>query len=79
MKEFPCKIVAGGGMENVFIAGSQRFLIKNHEDDLAGHLSFLFGKPVTNQRIVGLGLNSDVDVLTGGYSFPKDLFSMKCT
>ena len=38
-------------MENVFIAGFQRFLRRNHEDDLAGHSSFLFGKSIVNQRI----------------------------
>ena len=35
--------------ENILIAGSQRHPRRNHEDDLAGHSSFLFGKP----RVVG--------------------------
>ena len=51
IKGVPRKLVADRGTENVFIAGSQRFLRRNHEDDLAGHLSFLFGKSIANQRI----------------------------
>ena len=37
------------GAENVLIAGSQRQPKRNHEDDLAGLSSFLFG----NSRVVG--------------------------
>ena len=44
MKGVPRKIVADRGTENVFIAGFQRFFRRNHENDLAGHSSFLFGK-----------------------------------
>ena len=51
IKGVPHKIVADRGTENVFIGGSQRFLRRNHEDDLAGHLSFLFGKSIANRRI----------------------------
>ena len=51
IKGVPRKLVADRGTENVFIAGSQRFLRRNHEDDLAGHLSFLFRKSIANQRI----------------------------
>ena len=54
MKGVPRKIVADRGAENVFKAGFQRFLRKIHEDDLAGHLSFLFGKSIANQRIEAL-------------------------
>ena len=51
IKGVPHKIVADRGTENVFIPGSQRFIRSNHEDDLAGQLSFLFGKSIANQRI----------------------------
>ena len=51
IKGVPRKIVADRGTENVYIAGSQRFLRRNHDDDLAGYLSFLFGKSIANQRI----------------------------
>ena len=51
IKGVPRKIVAGRGTENVFIAGSQRFLRRNHEDDLTGHLSFLFQKSIANRKI----------------------------
>ena len=51
MTGVPRKIVADRGTENIFIAGSQRFLRRGHEDDLAGHSSFLFGKSIANQRI----------------------------
>ena len=51
IKGVPRKLVADPGTMNVFIAGSQRFLRRNHEDDLAGHLSFLFGNSIANQRI----------------------------
>ena len=51
IKGVPRKIVADRGTESVFIAGSQRFLRRSHEDDLAGYLSFLFGKSIANQRI----------------------------
>ena len=47
----PRKIVADRGTKNVFIPVSQRFLRRNHEDDLAGHLSFLFRKSIASQRI----------------------------
>ena len=50
IKGVPRKFVADRGTENVFIVGSQRFHRRNHEDDLAGHLSFLFGKSIANQR-----------------------------
>ena len=43
MKGVPRKIVADRGTENVFTEGSQRFLRRNHEDDLAGHSSFYWG------------------------------------
>ena len=51
IKGVPRKLVVDRGTGNVFIAGSQRFLRRNHKDDLAGHLSFLFGKSIANQRI----------------------------
>ena len=51
MKGVPRKTVADRGTDNVFIAGSQRFLRRNHENDLAGHSSFLFRKSIANQRI----------------------------
>ena len=51
IKGVPRKIVADRGTENVFIAGSQRFLRRNHEDDLPTYLSFLFAKSIANQRI----------------------------
>ena len=51
IKGVPRKIVADRGTENVFIAGSQRFLRRNHEDDLPTYLSFLFTKSIANQRI----------------------------
>ena len=51
IKGVPHKIVADRGTENVFIPGSQRFIRRNHEDDFAGQLSFLFGKSIANQRI----------------------------
>ena len=51
IKVVPRKLAADRGTENVVIAGSQRFLRRNHEDDLTGHLSFLFVKSITNQRI----------------------------
>ena len=47
----PRKIVADRGTKNVFIPVSQRFLRRNHEDDLAWHLSFLFRKSIASQRI----------------------------
>ena len=40
MKGVPRKIVADHETDNVFIAGSQRFLRRNHKNDLAGHSSF---------------------------------------
>ena len=79
MKDVPCRIIADRGTENVFIAGSQRFLKRNHEDILAGHSSFLSGKFISNQRKKRFGLNSGIHVLTGGYSLSKDLFSMEHT
>ena len=51
IKGVPPKIVADRGADNVFITGSQRFPRRNQEDDLAGHLSFLFEKSIVNQRI----------------------------
>ena len=51
IKGVPHKIAADRGTENVFIGGSQRFLRRNHEDDLAGHLSFLFQKSIANQKV----------------------------
>ena len=51
MKGVPRKIVADRGTENVFVGGSQRFLRRNHKDDLAGHWSFLFQKSIASQRI----------------------------
>ena len=50
-KEVPRKIVADRGTENVNIAGSQRFLRRNHSDDSSGYRSFQFGKSITIQRI----------------------------
>ena len=47
----PRKIVADRGTKNVFIPVSQRFLRRNHENDLAWHLSFLFRKSIASQRI----------------------------
>ena len=47
----PRKIRADRGVENVHIAGIQRFLRRNHGDGLAGSPSFIFGKSVSNQRI----------------------------
>ena len=48
----PQKIEADQGTENVIIAGSQRFLRRNHSDNLSGwYHSFQFGKSITNQRI----------------------------
>ena len=51
MKGVPRKIVADRGTQNVFIAGSQRFLRRNHEYDLAEHSSLLLGNSIANQRI----------------------------
>ena len=51
IKGVPPKIVADRGTENVFITGSQRFLRRNHEDDLAGHLSSLLRNFIANQKI----------------------------
>ena len=79
MRDVPCRIIADRGTKNVFIAGSQRFLKRNHEDVLAGHSIFLFGKFISNQRKKRFGLNSGVYVLTGGYSLSKDLASMEHT
>ena len=78
-KGVPSKIVADRGTESVFIAGSQRLLRRNHKDDLVGNSSFLFGKSIANQRMMRFVLSSGVHVLTGGYSFSKDLFSVEYT
>ena len=46
----PRKIRGDRGTENVNVAGIQRFLRRNHSDGLAGFLSFVYGKSVSNQR-----------------------------
>ena len=51
VKGVPRKTVADRGTENVNSAGSQRFLSRNHSDNISGYQSFQFGKSVTNQRI----------------------------
>ena len=43
-KRVPRRYVADRGTENVNIAGSQRFLRRNHSDDSSGYQSFQFGK-----------------------------------
>ena len=45
------KNVADRGTENVNIAGSQRFLRRNHSDDSSGYRNFQFRKSIKNQRI----------------------------
>ena len=50
-KRVPRKYLADRGTENVNVAGSQRFLRRNHSDDSSGYQSFQFGKSITNQRI----------------------------
>ena len=47
-KSVPRKILANRGTENVNTAGSQRFLSRNHLDNLSGFHSFQFGKSITN-------------------------------
>ena len=37
------------GTENVYVAGIQRFLRRECEDDLAGFKSFMYGTSVANQ------------------------------
>lgn len=39
------------GTENVYVAGIQRFLRRECQDDLAGFKSFMYGTSVANQRI----------------------------
>ena len=39
------------GTENVNVAAIQRFLRSQHNDDMAGVASFMYGKSVSNQRI----------------------------
>ena len=51
MKGVPRKIVADRGTENVFTAGFQKFLRRNHQDDLAEYSSLLFGNSIANQRV----------------------------
>lgn len=47
----PSIVHADGGMENVNVAGIQRFLRQDLTDFFAGANSFMYGKPVSNQRI----------------------------
>ena len=37
------------GTENVFVAGVQRFLRRDSQDDFAGFKSFMYGTSVANQ------------------------------
>ena len=50
IKGLPRKTVGDRGTEKVFIAGFQRFLRRNHEDDFASHLNLLFGKSKNNKK-----------------------------
>ena len=50
-KRSSTKLAADRGTENVNIAGSQRFLKRNHSDDSSGYQRFEFGKSITNHRI----------------------------
>ena len=50
-KGIPRKIVANRGTKNVNIASSQRYLRRNHSNNLSGYQSFEFGKSIANQRI----------------------------
>ena len=43
--------MADRGTKNVNIARSQRFLRRNHSDNLSGYHSFQFGKSIKNQGI----------------------------
>ena len=42
VKGVPRKIVAGRGTQNVNSAGSQKFLSRNHSDNLSGYQNFQF-------------------------------------
>lgn len=48
----PSIVHADGGTENVKVAGIQRFLRQHLTDFFAGANSFMYRKPVSNQRIV---------------------------
>ena len=50
-KGCPQRVRADMGTENVYIEQMQRFFRRNHDDDLAGDKSFLYGKSTHNQRI----------------------------
>lgn len=47
----PRRIRADLGTENSFIEQMQKFLRRNHDDELSGERSFLYGKSTHNQRI----------------------------
>ncbi len=47
----PRVVRADCGTENVYVAAIQRFLRSQHNDDMAGIASFMYGKSVSNQRI----------------------------
>ena len=76
VKGVPRKTVADQGTDNVNIAGSQRFLIRNHSDDSSGYPSFQFGKSTTNQRIESFWsqlFSYVAHVQFGGFSFFKGI------
>jgi len=51
IKGAPSIVRADYGTENVKVAGIQRFLRRDGTDSFAGINSFMYGKPVSNQRI----------------------------
>ena len=74
-KRVPRKYLADRGTENVNVAGSQRFLRRNHSDDSSGYLSFQFGKSITNERIESVWSQSFsyvAHVQIGGFSFSRE-------
>jgi transposase len=54
IKGVPRKVVADFGTENVYVAAAQRFFRRNHNDSVAGTVSFKYGKSICNQRIEAL-------------------------
>eukprot|EP00112_Aurelia_sp_Birch-Aquarium-sp1_P023636 Seg7107.2 transcript_id=Seg7107.2/GoldUCD/mRNA.D3Y31 product="hypothetical protein" protein_id=Seg7107.2/GoldUCD/D3Y31 len=69
----PIKIRADRGVENSRIAGIQRFLRRNHNDESAGMGSFIFGKSTSNQRIESWWSYLRRNQLTWWMNFFKDL------
>ena len=71
------KNVADQGTENVNIAGSQRFLRRNHSDDSSGYRNFQFKKSIKNQRIDSfssqLRHSYFAHVQIGGFVFSREL------